>query len=120
MKHNQKNNITLVHLIEHLKVSSKENDVQIWRDIARRLEKSNKNWAEVNVGKIARFAGKNETVVVPGKLLGTGDIQIPVTVAAFKASRAAQAKIAKAGGRAITIAKLLEENPKGSNVRIMR
>ena len=119
MKRNQKTNPGLVALIQDLKKTSWKNDAPIWRDIAKRLEKPRRNWAEVNIGKVARFAGDKEVVVVPGILLGTGDISVPVTVAAFKASKAAEEKIAGAGGRAITIRQLVEENPKGSAVRIM-
>lgn len=119
MRKNTKSNQNLVRLIHDLKVASKEHEAPIWRDIAKRLEKPRRNWAEVNIGKIARFAGEKEVVVVPGTLLGTGDITIPVTVASFKASKVAEEKIAGAGGRAITIRQLVEENPKGSAVRIM-
>ena len=43
-----------------------------------------------------------------------------ITVAAWSFSEAAEAAIVKAGGKAIGIRDLMAENPKGSNVRIMR
>jgi len=40
----KKANPMLIALIQELKKQSNENDVQIWKDIAVRLEKSSKNW----------------------------------------------------------------------------
>jgi large subunit ribosomal protein L18e len=58
-------------------------------------------------------------VVVPGKVLGAGKLNHPVTVAAIAFSEQALQKIKAAGGRAIHILHLIEENPRGSNVKII-
>ena len=115
-----KTNPNLVVLIQHLKDASRTNEAPVWRDIALRLEGPARNWAEVNVGKLNRFASENETVVVPGKLLGAGEIEKKVTVAAYRSSGQAKDKIEKAGGRNMSIEELVATNPKGSKVRIMR
>ncbi|MEM3494083.1 MAG: 50S ribosomal protein L18e [Thermoplasmata archaeon] len=116
---NKKTNPELVNLILELKKKARESDAPIWRDVALRLEGPNRNRAEVNVSKIDRFAAPNETVVVPGKLLGAGEIKKPVTVAAYAASAGAVEKITRAGGRVLTLRELMAENPKGTNVRIL-
>ncbi|UCD92669.1 MAG: 50S ribosomal protein L18e [Methanobacteriota archaeon] len=115
----KKSNESLVRLIEELKILSYEKKARIWKDVAKRLSKPSRNWAEVNVSRIARHAKKKETILVPGKLLGAGNIDIPLTVAAFRSSDSAKKKIEKAGGKAITIQELMQANPKGSNIRIM-
>ncbi len=119
MKPTNKRNPHLVELIENLLRQSREHEAKIWRDVAERLAKSRKNWAEVNIGRVARHASKGETILVPGKLLGSGEIDFPVTVASFKASASAVEKIEKAGGKVITIEQLMKERPDGSGVRIM-
>ena len=116
----QKTNPNLVVLIQHLKDASRANEAPVWRDIALRLEGPIRHWAEVNVGKINRYASENEVVVVPGKLLGAGEIEKKVTVAAYRSSGQARDKIEKAGGKSLSIEELVSQNPKGSNVRIMR
>ncbi|MGB9636075.1 MAG: 50S ribosomal protein L18e [Thermoplasmata archaeon] len=116
---NKKTNPELVNLILDLKKKSREADAPIWRDVAFRLEGSNRNRAEVNVSKIERFATPHETIIVPGKLLGAGEIKKPVTVAAYAASASAIEKVTKAGGRVLSLRELLAENPKGTNVRIL-
>lgn len=115
-----KANPNLVVLIQHLKDVSRINEAPVWRDIALRLEGPMRHWAEVNVGKINRYASENEVVVVPGKLLGAGEIGKKVTVAAYRSSGQARDKIEKAGGRNLSLEELVAQNPKGSKVRIMR
>lgn len=115
----KKGNPNLVGLIQRLKDASRVNGAPVWRDIALRLEGPARHWAEVNIGKLNRYAGENEVVVVPGKLLGAGEIAKKVTVAAYRFSGQAKEKIEKAGGKNISIEELVAQNPKGSKVRIM-
>lgn len=49
MKKTQKTDPNLVALIAELKRETREGDAAIWRDIAQRLEKPSRNWAEVNL-----------------------------------------------------------------------
>lgn len=119
MTGHNKTNPVVNALIKDLRKKSWENKAPIWKDIARRFEKPLRNWSEVNVSHIARVVKSNEIIIVPGKLLGTGNIDIPVTVAAFSASEAAKVKITKAGGKIISIRDLMNSNPKGKGVRII-
>ena len=115
----RKSNPNLVRLIDELLRASAMNDAPIWKDIAERLAKPKRLYAEVNVAKIQRYANEGETVLVPGKVLGGGKINKAVTVAALSFSETAKRKIIEAGGKCITIKELIESNPKGSGVRIM-
>jgi large subunit ribosomal protein L18e len=114
-----KTNPHLQQVVRELRAVSREMDAPIWRDVAERLERTRKNWSEVNLSRLSRYAGKGEQIVVPGVVLATGEIKTPVTVAAFRTSSAAQKKIEAAGGHAITILELAVQNPKGSGIRIM-
>jgi large subunit ribosomal protein L18e len=116
----EKTNPRIVNLISILKETSRTSDTRIWREIARRLESPNKNHAEVNISKINRYAASGETIIVPGKVLGSGAIDQPVVVAALNFSKSAEEKIAGAKGSCITIEQLVTDNPKGSGVRILR
>jgi len=115
----RKSNPNLVKLIDELLVASAKNEAKVWKDIAERIAKPRRLYAEVNVSKIERYAKDNETIIVPGKVLGSGKINKKVTVAALSFSESAKRKIENAGGKCLTITQLLEENPKGSGVRIM-
>ena len=113
-----KTNPILMKTILDLKNASRENEAPIWRDIAKRLERSRKNWSEVNISKLT-LLNEGETAVIAGKLLGAGLIDRAVKVAAFNCSESAARKIRDMGGEVFTIPELMELNPKGTNVRIM-
>jgi len=116
----RKTNPRLASLISLLKNTSRENGVNIWRDIADRLEAPSKNYAEVNLSKINRYATNGETIIVPGKVLGTGILEMSVNVAALNFSESASAKIRQAQGECMSIEQLISANPKGNKVRILR
>ena len=73
----------LIALISDLKAQERENGAAIWRDIAKRLEKPKRNWAETNLSKLDRYANDGETIIIPGKVLAAGSISKKVTVAAW-------------------------------------
>ncbi len=115
----KKTNSQLIKLIEDLKTKSRAEEVLIWSDIAKRLEKPTRNYAEVNLSQINRYTKDSETVIVPGKVLGSGILDHTVKVAALGFSSTAKEKIG-VKGECLSIKGLMEENPKGSGVRILR
>ena len=88
-----KTNPNLIELINKLNKKSKSEDAAIWKDVAQRLERSNRRTAEVNLSDIARHAEAGETILVPGKVLSNGDLTEKVDVVALKFSAKAQEKI---------------------------
>ena len=113
MKHQQ-----LEELVKKLKKAAKENNAPVWRKIALELEKPTRKRREVNIFKIDRYAKEGETVVVPGKVLGVGELSKKVVIAAYRFSEKARKKIMEKG-EIIEIEELLRKNPKGSNIRII-
>ena len=120
MKETKSTNPQLIQLIRFLKKQSNENNAEIWRDVAKHLAKTRQNRAAVNLSRINRHTQKSDTIVVPGKILGAGAIDHAVTVAALNASEKAKEKLAAAKAKYLSIQELVEKNPKGSNVKIIR
>ncbi|MCL9812957.1 MULTISPECIES: 50S ribosomal protein L18e [Natranaeroarchaeum] len=114
-----KTNPRLSSLIAELKSVSRTEDANVWSDVASRLEKPRRTHAEVNLGRIERYAQEDETVVVPGKVLGSGVLQKSVTVAAVDFSGTAERKIDQVG-ETVELEQAIEQNPEGSNVRVIR
>ncbi len=111
--------ITVRRTIRALKSKARKENAPIWRYVAELLDRPRRRRIVVNISKINRYTSPGETVVVPGKVLGAGRLDHPVTVAAIAFSKTAVEKIREAGGRVLHIQQLLEENPRGSNVRII-
>ncbi|MEE2812312.1 MAG: 50S ribosomal protein L18e [Candidatus Thermoplasmatota archaeon] len=118
-KQNKKTNPGLVTLIGDLKAQTRSNGAALWRDVAQRLEKSRSNWAEPNLSRLSRYAADEKIILVPGKLLGSGNVEGKHTVAAYSVSNSARAKIEEAGGKVVSIQDLMNENPKGKGVYIL-
>ena len=57
---------------------------------------------------------------MPGKILGTGNLNHSLTIAAFDLSEKAEGKLIAAKAKFLSIPELMEKNPTGSNVKIMR
>jgi len=112
-------NPELLELIRLLKKQGRENKADIWRDIAERVATPKRKRITVNLSRLNRYTQKNETVAVPGKVLGAGEINHPITVAAFAFSERAKEKIKASKGKCLSFSDLVKKNPKGANVKIM-
>jgi len=119
MAHRPKVNPVLESLIRDLRGLSRDASAPIWRTIADRLAGPRRNWAEVNLSRIARYSKAEATLAVPGIVLATGSLSIPVIVGAVRTSQAARRKIEAAGGRVLALGDLARTNPRGSGVRIL-
>lgn len=119
MKRTGPTNIYLRLLVSDLRKAYKRYGAPIWKTVAEMLYKPRRRRIVVNVDRIATFTKSGDTVVVPGKVLGGGNIGHPVTVAAWRFSTIARRKIERAGGECITIRELIRRNPVGKNVKII-
>lgn len=113
-------NPIVASLIYELRRASKTHEAPIWRAISKKLTKPRRLRSEVNLSKISRCSKESDkAVIIPGKVLGSGEIDRPITVAAISVSEGARLKIEAAKGRVISISELVAENPKGTGVRIL-
>jgi len=119
MRETKTTNPEIIQLIRYLKKQSREKDAGIWLDVAEYLSKPSRQRIAVNLSKINRYTDEKEIVLVPGKVLASGTIDHAITVAAFNASDKAKAKLAAAKATYMSINELVEQNPTGSNVRII-
>ncbi len=110
----------LAALIVRLEKSAKANKAPLWAEVARRLSKPHRSMAEMNVSRLGKLVPKESiAVVVPGVVLGSGKTSAKTTVAALRFTESARSAITTAGGKPISISKLLEANPKGTNVALL-
>jgi len=119
MRQTKSTNPEILKLINLLKKQSREKNVGIWLDVAEKLSKPSRQRIAVNLSKINRYTETSEIIVVPGKILASGELDHAVTVAAFDASDKAKQKLAAAKAKYLSIAELMAENPQGSNVKII-
>ena len=102
-----------------LRTAYKKTKAPIWRGLQEELSGPRANRREVNVGKLAELTKSGEVLVVPGKILGTGNLGHKLTVCAYSVSEGAAKKIVSAGGKVISFEDLAKKHPDGRGVRVI-
>jgi len=97
----------------------KKNKAPIWRALEEELAGSRANRREINVRRLSNVTKTGEVVVVPGKILGTGNLGHKLTVCAFSISEIAAKKVIESGGKVVTFEDLIKKHPDGKGVRII-
>ena len=108
-----------VKMIRFLRKKSNDAEANIWDTIAEKLGVSKHRRVSINISRMNRYSSDGETVVVPGKVLGAGNLDHKLSVAAFSFSKLAKEKIERAGGECLTIQALANRNPQGTGVKII-
>lgn len=112
-------NPILLNLIVELKKKGNEQSANIWGRVADDLEKPTRQRRVVNLSSLSRHTKEDEIVIVPGKVLGAGNLNHKITISAFQFSNGAKEKIEKAGSRIVPLVELRKSNPSGKGIRIM-
>ena len=119
MKRTGPTNPRLITLIEGLKRSASEGKVNLFQRLAYDLESSTRSRRIVNLSNINRFTKAGETIVVPGKVLGSGNLDHALTIYAFDYSQGALESIRQAKATALSIEELLKSGVKDKRIRVI-
>ena len=114
-----KSNKILRSSIVLLERKARSEKIGIWREAARFLASGAATRTEVNVVRLAKL-GDVSAVFVPGKVLGTGNLERKLSVGAFSFSASARSKIEGAGGKTFTVEEFVKKFPEGSGVALVR
>lgn len=119
MKRTGPTNTKTLELIAALQRLGAEQQATIWKHVAQELAKSTRARREVNLLTLSRYTKENDVVLIPGKLLGNGELSHKLTVAAFTASQNAREKIKQSGSKYMLISELMQKKPDGSGIHII-
>lgn len=106
-------------MARELKNASKKNKAPIWLRLAELALKPSSARRVVNVGQIDKFTKDNDIIVVPGKVLGTGNLTHKITLCSFSISNSGAQKILNSGGKILSLSELVKNNPTGKGVKIV-
>lgn len=112
-------NHLILDMIKDFKSASTKNKAPIWSNLAELALKPKIAKKIINVAKINTVTNDNDVIVIPGKVLGTGNISHKVTVCSFSISTTAAKKIKDAGGKIISHSEMISKFPTGKGVRII-
>lgn len=88
-----------------------------WKKVIEEAERPRRNRRAINLYKLNRLTEKGDVVYVLGKVLGTGEIDHPLTISAFSFSKKAYEKLLKSGSVILTTKEFAEKYPTGSDVK---
>ncbi|MFB0543149.1 MAG: 50S ribosomal protein L18e [Candidatus Bathyarchaeia archaeon] len=119
MKRRRRTNPELISTIRELKKRARSEGVGLWDALAEGLDKAKRGRVAVNLSRLNRNTVEGEVVAVPGKVLGSGELSHPLTVAAFSFSETARRKISLVDGRSISLKELVDSGIPPSKIKIM-
>jgi len=91
---------------------------RIWKKVSKKLSSPRRERIEANLYRINKKTKENDVIVVPGKILGIGEIDHKLTIACLNCSKTARKKIETSGSKVLSIEELFEQNPEGKNVKV--
>jgi large subunit ribosomal protein L18e len=91
---------------------------RIWKKVSKKLSGPRRERVEANLLRINKVTKENDVIVVPGKVLGLGEIDHKLTIACLNCSKTARKKIETSGSKLLSIEELLEQNPEGKDVKV--
>lgn len=112
-------NQVVIQMAKELEAASKRNKAPIWSKLAEMSLKPTSARRVLNLGQIDKFVKDNDVVVVPGKVLGTGNISHKITLCPFSISTTGAKKITASGGKIVDFAHIIKSNPTGKGVKIV-
>ena len=112
-------NQVVIRMASDLRKAAAKNDAPIWSKLAEYALKPSIARRDINLNRIDQLTKENDTVVFPGKVLGTGTLSHKITLCSFSISNAAAAKILENGGKLISFTDLIKQNPTGKGVVLL-
>ena len=106
-------------MAKQLKTASSKNDAPIWSKLAQLALKPSSAKKVVNLTQINDHSKENDVIVVPGKILATGNVDHKITICSFSISNSAAKKIIQSGGNLISFSEMIEKFPTGKGVNII-
>ena len=118
LKKTQTTNKVLFDCIRNLVKYSNSTGLKVYKAVANKLSAPASQRPKVNLGHIEKHCQDGETIIVPGKVLGDGQLTKKLTIVGFSASEGAEEKIKKAGSKFVTIDAFLSKKP-DNKIRII-
>lgn len=112
-------NQVVMQMAKEMKQASSKNDAPIWSKLAKLALKTTVSRRVVNLNKIDEVTKDNAVIVVPGKVLGTGNVSHKITLSSFSISNTAAKKIIESGGSIISFSEMIKKFPTGKGVVII-
>ncbi len=93
---------------------------KLWLHLAKKLAGPTRLQPTLNLSEIDEKTTAGDTVVIPGKVLGSGDLTKKVRIASLYISTSAKEKLKKTKSEWIPLYKEIESNPKFEGIKVIQ
>ena len=91
-----------------------------WQNIAQIVSGSRRKYSAVNLDRIEKESSDRNIIIVPGKVLGSGNLTKKLRICALYFSKSAINKIKQSKGEAVKIIDEIKKNPNAEGVKLLR
>lgn len=91
-----------------------------WLEVSGLLSLPRKLKIEKNLDEINKESKEADTIIVPGKVLGNGEISKRIRIAALSFSKEAEKKLKEKKCEIVSLKKEIEINPEAKGVKLIR
>ncbi len=88
-----------------------------WLKLARIISGSTRKYSSVNLDKINKETKEGDTIVIPGKVLGSGNLDKKIRIAALGFSEKARKKLKEVKAEAISLIEEVKKNPEAKGIK---
>ena len=110
------NKKTNPYIVKTIEAARKNNN---WLKVAGTISNSNKKYSSVNLKEIDEQAKEGDTVLILGKVLGSGSLTKKVRVCALNFSESAKEKLKAHKCEVVTIIEEINKNPKAEGIKVI-
>lgn len=91
-----------------------------WLVLAKMLSSSTRKYPSVNLDELEKITTAGDTILVPGKVLGIGNISKKIRICALGFSASALEKLKTSKSEAVSILEEIKKNTKAEGIRIIK
>ena len=89
-------------------------------EIAKILAMPKKKWVAINLDLIEKKAKEGDKILIPGKVLSSGNLTKKMKIVAWSVSKNAAEKIKQAKGEFVSIQDEMKKNPELKNLNMIK
>lgn len=104
-------------LIENILAAKKNNS---WKEIAHLISYPRRLQISKNLEEIEKISKEGDTIIVPGKVLGEGEVSKKIRVCAVGFSEKAREKLKSKKCEIVSIKEEIKINPKAQGIKILK
>lgn len=91
-----------------------------WIKIAQIISGPTRQYASINLKEIDKNSSEGDTIVIPGKVLGSGVLNKKVKICALRFSSSALDKMKSSKSEAVILIEEIKKNPNAQGIKVMQ